>query len=368
MKQIGIALGIDRLVAVLPGGRRLETADTADLRQTMIDLKKQSGIAEARVSVALVPPLVDVRRVRLPPMRNEERRRVLERDASRHFVGAREAQAVAIDRDTSLAAAVSARLLEDIEGAIAAAGWRLGAIVPAQVVWATSLPDGEHTVALHQATAKVEVRHRRLSNHVRLRASDQHPHASSIDPYFAAAERVSAVRALSLCSAARRASLRRVDRKAATLMLAAVGACLIGAAALDYWGLARELASLRARRVEIAPQVVVAMRMRDSLNALTGLTRTLDNVVATTPRWSAFFTDLADDLPRDAYLTAFEARGDTVIVTGVSGDAAGVLRGLQQIPGLAAVHADGPIRQDVSPDGAVREHFRFAGRWGGASP
>lgn len=364
MKPIGIALGPDRLVAVLPGGRRLETADTADLRQAIADLKKQSGLAQARVSVAFVPPLVDVRRVRLPPMRNEERRRVLERDASRHFLGAREPQSVAIDRDSTLAAAVSARLLEDIEGAIAAAGWRLAAVVPAQVAWAASLPDGQHAIALHHVTEKVEVRQRRLSNHARLRPSDQSIQASSIDPFFAAAERVISVRALTLCSAARRAQMRRADRKFATILLAAAGACLIGAAGLDYWGLDRELAALRARRAEIASQVAVAIRMRDSLSALTGITRTLDNVVATTPRWSAFFADLADDLPRDAYLTGFEARGDTVIVTGVAGDAAGVLRGLQHITALVAVHADGPIRQDISPSGTVREHFRFAGRWG----
>ena len=368
MKSIGIALGVDRLVAVLPGGRRLETPDIADLRQTVADLKKQSGVAQARVSVALVPPLVDVRRVRLPPMSSEERRRVLERDAARHFVGARDPQTAAIDRGSSLGAAVSTRLLEEVEGAIAAAGWRLAVVVPAQVVWAALLPDGEHTIALQQVIAKVEVRQRRLSSHARLRPSDQHVHPSHIDPYFAAAKHVSGVRALSLCSATRRAQIGRVDRKTAMLLLAAAGACVIVAAGIDYWGLDRELAALRARRAEIAPQVVVAMRMRDSLNALTGLTRALDNVVATTPRWSAFFADLADDLPRDAYLTGFEARGDTVIVTGVSSDAAGVLRGLQQIPALASVHADGPIRQDISPNGVVREHFRFAARWGGASP
>jgi hypothetical protein len=92
------------------------------------------------VSVALVPPLVRVRHIALPPLREAERRRVLERDAGRYFVGLGEPHivgSVALTRRTIpvsvFAAAAPARLIEEIEAAVAAAGWVLAAIVPASI-------------------------------------------------------------------------------------------------------------------------------------------------------------------------------------------------------------------------------------------
>ena len=85
--RIGIALGADRLVAALPRGRTLETPDVADLRQTFKELRARCGRVRATVDVALVPPLVEVRTVALPPLREDERQRVLARDARRYFVG-----------------------------------------------------------------------------------------------------------------------------------------------------------------------------------------------------------------------------------------------------------------------------------------
>ena len=170
MKTIGIALGVERLVAALPGGRRLETAETADIGQAIADLKAQSGMAEARVSVALVPPLIAVRRVKLPPMRGEERHRVLERDAARHFVGVREPQAVATDG--SLAVALPTHLLEELEAAIDAAGWRLDAVVPAHVAWAACLADGKHAIPVAPVAEVVEVRRRRMTDRMLLRHGD----------------------------------------------------------------------------------------------------------------------------------------------------------------------------------------------------
>ena len=363
MKAIGIALGTDRLVAVLPGGRQLETSDTADLRQVFADLKTTAALTRARASIALLPPFVDVRRVRLPPMRSADRERVLERDAARHFVGVREPQVVATD--ARLAVAAPARLVAEIEAAVAAVGWELGILTPAHVAWALSLPDGRHAISLCGSTAGewISVAGSRITDRGRLRPADPPITVADIDPYFVAAAQVIHARRLGLCSGSRRAELRKAARRRSGIQVVAAGACLIAAAILDYWGLGREIEALRARREGIATRVATAMRTRDSLSALSSVAGAIGSLEARKPRWSAFLADLADDLPPDAYLSAFESRGDSVVVTGIAGDAAGVLHGLEQLPALVGVHADGPIRQDVSPAGVVREHFRFSGRW-----
>ena len=94
MKRIGIALGADRLMAALPGGRRLETAEIADLKKVLEDLKQAAELPLARVTVALLPPLVELRRISLPRLQPDEHRRVIARDVGRYFMGAREPQIV----------------------------------------------------------------------------------------------------------------------------------------------------------------------------------------------------------------------------------------------------------------------------------
>src|SRR6476646_9435370 len=113
MKAIGIALGADRLVADLPGGRHLETSEVGDLGRALMELKERARLARARVTVALLPPLVELRRVTLPPLRESERRRVLARDVARYFIAVREPQVVG--SEALLAAAAPARLIADVE-------------------------------------------------------------------------------------------------------------------------------------------------------------------------------------------------------------------------------------------------------------
>ena len=108
MKQIGIALGADRLRAALPGGRAFETTDVTDLAQVFVELRKESGLPSAAVTVAVLPPLVEVRRIPMPKLKSDEHRRVIARDVARYFVGARGPQV--IGSDPPFAAAISAHL------------------------------------------------------------------------------------------------------------------------------------------------------------------------------------------------------------------------------------------------------------------
>lgn len=361
MKAIGIALGPDRLVAVLPGGRRLETADLADLGQAFADLRKTGGLTRARVSVALIPPLVDVRSVSLPPMREDERRRVLARDAARYFVGVRDPQVVG--SQAPFAAAAPASLVERIEAAVAAVGWTLAAVMPAQVAWAASVRDGQLVARLPHATELMRVDRGRVVERRRLRAGESVPAATEIDSYIAAAQHAPRCHALEVCSDARRTARGRSARRLALALSAAAVGCLLLAAGIDFWGLERELAAVQARRATLAPEVARAIRARDSVNALAATVTTLEALESATPRWSAFFADLADYLPRDAHVVAFRAMGDSVALVGIAREAAGVFQGLERMPRLAAVRADGTIRQDVGANGVVREHFGVSARW-----
>jgi hypothetical protein len=368
MKTIGIALGPDRLVALLPGGRRLETTEAADLARALAELKETTGLAQARVSVALLPPLVELRRVTLPPLRADERRRVLARDVARYFIGVREPQVVS--SEAPLAAAAPARLIDDVEAAVAGVGWVLGGVVPAHVAWAAKARDGRVAAPLPHATEVLRVEQGRVVERGRLRPGEADPNATEIDPYAVAAEYAPRVHALDLCSDERRKVRgRRAGRIARTLVTGAA-ACVLAAAGLDYWGLGRELATVRERRAALAPQVSAAMRTRDSLGTVAGVVATLGTLEATSPRWSTFLTDLADYLPRDAHLVAVRAVGDSVAAVGIAREAAGVFEGLARMPHLAGVRADGPIRQEVAPSGVVREHFGLSARWGwgGGSP
>src|SRR5204863_74448 len=176
-----------------------------DLPRAFGELKTTTALSRASVTVALVPPLVELRRLSLPRLRDEERRRVLTRDAARYFVGAQEPQVIGTE------------------------------VLPAAGA-----------------------------------------------PVLAAA------------------------------------ASLVLAAGIDFWGLGRQLAAVRARRAGLAPQVAVAMRARDSLEAIVGSVGRLRTLKATSPQWSAFLTDLSDYLPRDAHIVTLRGAADSAVIEGIA--------------------------------------------------
>jgi hypothetical protein len=363
MKQIGIALGADRLRAALPGGRSFETTDVADFARALIDLKKDSNLAVAAVTVAVLPPLVEVRRIPLPTLRPDEHRRVIARDVARYFVGARDPQV--IGSDPPFAAAISAHLITSIESAVKQVGWRLRAVVPAQVAWAARARDGQIVARAHNFAELLELRGGKVVQRTRLRAGDTVTTATVIDPFVIAAEQAPllAENALQLLTDAHRAIRRQRARRLAGFLTAAAGLCLLISAALDWWGLSRELATLRERRVAIAGDVARAMQWRDSLARVEGVLASLRSLEEASPRWTLFFADLAAYLPREAHLVAFRTVGDSVAMVGVAPEAASVFQGLERMPRLSAVSADGAIRQVVTATGIVREHFGVSARW-----
>jgi len=366
MKTIGVALGAGRMVAALPGGHTLDATSVGDLTAAFAELQQAVGGTRIRVHVALVPPLVDVRRVQLPPLRHEERRQVLTRDAGRYFLGAREPLVVGVAPDLPVIAAAAASLVDELERAVAAAGWSLGSIVPAHVAWihAARTSSQPHVIVkLADGIEAIRVDRGRFVERRRLRLTDELPPGTEIEPFTSAATSAPHVRALEFCSAVRLSDRRRIARRVTAALTAAAAACLLLSAGVDYWGLRHELAAIRARRAAIAPRVERAMHLRDSVATLTTVVSALDDREVTRPSWPALLADLADNVPADAYLAALRAKGDSLMIIGTGRDAAAVLHGVERITWLSSVRADGPIQQEVTPGGDIREHFRFAARW-----
>src|SRR5688572_8304713 len=59
------------------------------LTTALADLAKRLGVTEGTLAVSLLPPFTEVRRLELPPLKDEELQRVLARGASRYFVNAK---------------------------------------------------------------------------------------------------------------------------------------------------------------------------------------------------------------------------------------------------------------------------------------
>ena len=157
--RTGVALSLTELVAAdvrLSGGvagrAPLDPPDPSgagspSLAGALRQLADQLSATDGRLVVALMPPLTEVRRLDLPPLKREQVLQLLSRNASRYFVTAREAQVVgtSIPRRASragsvpvLGAAASARLVNAISAAAKDAGWMLEGVVPAEVSWSAA--------------------------------------------------------------------------------------------------------------------------------------------------------------------------------------------------------------------------------------
>lgn len=386
--RVGVALAQDRCVAVLPGGRVLETGDTGDLRQLFTDLRTRAQLSRAVVNVALVAPLADLRILSLPPLREGERQRVVERDARRYFV--RLAQPVTIGTQRVgpcvLAAAASEALVTEIEQAAQQDGWSLGVVVPAAMAWSAGIrrtsPDrgmGHVVARLPQSTEVLRLERGVVVERRQFRAGETDGGEitklvadskaenclttlteKEQEPLAFAARHARSAAGPELMSTSRRTRRRGLVRRVTTGMGVAAAGCLLLAGVLDYWGLSHQVAAIRARRASIGRGVASAMVAQDSLGRLTEGLLKLQQLEVTAPRWSMFIAGLADYLPRDAHLMALRAVGDSVVIEGVAARAVGAFHGLQLMPGVAGVRAVAPIRQDAAADGTVREQFAIA--------
>ena len=161
-KRIGIAIAPDRMWAAVAGyhamgmrrtapgevrERPLEppgpTGTWADLEDALRDLREEIGPEGGHLAVALLPPLVRLRRLDLPPLTDAETRGVIERGAAKYFTGVREAQVAGVSRVMHrlqrsggvVAAVAPARVVAAVLDAARAAGWTISAVRPAHAAW-----------------------------------------------------------------------------------------------------------------------------------------------------------------------------------------------------------------------------------------
>lgn len=415
--RVGIALDSDRLVAraVSPAERgeewsfALGGAPDADgtwpeLSRAMSELRASlpAGVAVI-ASVVVLPPLVRLRTIDLPPLRPDERRRALTRDAARWFVGAREPQvvdAVPVRGGGVVAAALSARYAESIVSAAAGAGILVRAIQPAPWAWAALVEKADRVrvralvvpgasgaeVVRLDAGAVVESPRVRpgdaMSAQVRALLDAWGATGSAAvmvgtagqaeslvatlgigrmagrdDPMALAAAMAASVRGPDLMPDGARSAQRLVVSRTARWLALAAAALVLLAAGVELWGVHRQLAAVERERAEIHARVERAIASRDSATTLEAQYAAVSSDAQTAPRWTAVLVDLTRALPGDAHLTSLMAAGDSVTLAGEATNAAAVFDALRRDLRIAGVRADAPIRREFAPDRTQVERF-----------
>ena len=413
MPRLGIALGERLLVARLAGKANEFRAELPPLRDDSAVwadvVQALSGIADSlalpdhpTVDIALLPPLVQLRRIELPRLRQQERLRVLARDAARYFAGVAEPQVIGVhlldtrrrSPEALLVAATPTWLLDRLAALAVELDWRIHQVIPAHVAWtdgkgggSMAVP-GTGTVELiawsgsqltgvrrTPATAERVVAAAKelqpigpvslagsLASHAALAAAlaadgrvvIQH-HA--VDPASLAATHAGRRSALELVPdpilTRRRAWARTVTRR----LLAGAAALLRGAVGLVRWDLRQELAAVSAARAAVREEVAAALASRDSLEVMRGTLTLLSDAEATAPHWTTLLGALAAQLPDDGSLTSLEAVGDSVALEGQADEAGGVFVALRQASMVAGLQASSPIRQEADGDAPPIEHF-----------
>ena len=373
----------------------------------------------SRVDVALLPPLADARVIAFPPMRQAEAEAVLKRDVARYFLGNDRLREVGVrlprggGRSPSgsgnesvpiFAAAAATPLLETVRRALGAVGWRCGSTAPAHGGWVAAATAGgagfQRVVAVADDTVHV------------LRLRGDHPEgvrqiplddlggvteamgtasgralvltsprefealqlvltregwSVSRDPEgWGSAEEGAAARADSggpeLVPPSLREERRRQRRKRAAYMLAGVAVLLLASAGAHLWGAYRELDALQERRAAIRGEVGPLLMARDSLDALSSRVRALEELSQTAPVWTRCLVELTALLPRDTYLTAFYASGDTVELEAAGTRAGEAIQILRESGIFEELRLQGIVERELAEGETVEERFTVRGR------
>lgn len=392
-RRLGIAIEPGTLTVATDGAETftLPYSGEGALAESFAAIRATVGPVSL-VSVALLPPLATTRLLELPRVTASERRALLTRDAERFFpnvTGLQEVTAVVLrsegGRQLVRVSRSDASLVQAIERAAASTSWTLDGVVPADLAWAVAgrrRGRGTRAVLLEHARQwRAIALTTRGGGLVRssaapldgtsagslvgvpaqsvavLTAGPSGEAASAIAARFADAVPNGQLRS----PAAMAASAARAKRWSLGL-LAGAAALLLMAGGFEMWGLHRELSAVRARREAIRPAVQEAMAARTAVSSITDRLMTLDSAGRTAPRWSSVIAALTDELPADAYLSAFRATGDTLRIEGNASHAADVFESLQRAPWATSVRAEAPIRQESNADGVPIERFMLGAR------
>jgi Tfp pilus assembly protein PilN len=158
------------------------------------------------------------------------------------------------------------------------------------------------------------------------------------------------------------ASRHSHERRVAVQVAAAAVALLLGAAALELWGVHRELGMIRERRADIRQDVEPLLAQRESMDALLLGTAEVDAAARRAPQWTAALYDLAMLLPEEAHLTRLYTVGDTVTIEGEGARAGAALQALRSARSLRDARLVGVVDRELADGTTAVERFRISAR------
>lgn len=359
----------------------------------------------ARLEVALLPPLARTKVIPLPPARRPDLRRLLARDASRHFLAASREQVV-VDaappgrgsprgrdgRSATVPAAVAeTRAVEAILAAARSAGFDVGEVAPAETAALAGartlhpeLTRGRVRLTLRDpawpvdlvcrdgSLLAVEPRETRLApggpaggegpggpggdGERRVDPADV-PSLADLEPAALAAfgALVRARGGLSLLPDGERRARRRAGRSVALRLASAAALLLVAAAGLELWGVRREVAAVQSRRDALAPQVEEAMAERDAARELSSILEAVRTATSDRPDRTGTVAALARALPRSAYLRSLELGRAGGRLTGTARSASALVPALENAGGIHDVALTSTRRAATGSDGQAFE-------------
>lgn len=429
----GVAISATELCAadirLRDGWRATIDAPAADggswpsLASAFAELARAIGVDSGVVAISLMPPLTEVRRLELPPLKDDELQRLLSRNATRYFVTARTPQIVGTESTGRrakgapvrvVAGSASARIVAAIRAAALQSGWTVESVAPAQSAWAAAsvalwpVPAKQNAwslIASQDRTDLLQIEGGRLVGVRRFRAGAAD--TASIAETLGAGARVgiagvldarqelsAALSAHSISAngpggewsnaaedpallsayfAGREvgpilrsdetAAVERDRVKRAAWMLGAAAVMLVVLAGLvELWGVHRQLGIVRAERARIRPQIAATMIGRTTVDATSRHLAVLNSVDVTQPEWSAVIATLSQAITDDAYLTSVRVRGDSLIIDGLAEHASRVFDALERSKVLIDVKSAAPVRRELQEDGTALDRFTIAAR------
>jgi hypothetical protein len=435
---IGAALGTEYLTGGCSAStaaqdlwtRRLTPMDAApgwsDLGHALEELRRTVRPKAGALHVALLPPLVQIRRIELPRLTEDELRRVLAREAGRYLLDPPAHPLVATWTRLGgrrspvpyLAAFADAELVATIHTAAEQAGFRTTRVLPAHVAWEAGArrhaqaarrgrghlvisdedrietlvfedgwvrvcrragaddlpailadevrPGSVEEVASWLGVVAPEAVRQRIEDSVRLHGISPAGVSHNLPPFRSpaalAAVGAPLARSGELLPQPIRQERWRRERRLSHWLLAGAAAMVLLSAALELWGAHRELAALQAERRAMRPLVARAMELRETVDGVRARLQSLAAAEAGASRWTGIIANVAENLPSDAHLLSLRGAGDSLVLDGVAGRAAGTFESLRRAPGVAGVRAEAPIRQEAQDSAAPVERFSLGAR------
>jgi hypothetical protein len=123
------------------------------------------------------------------------------------------------------------------------------------------------------------------------------------------------------------------------------------------WGLHRKLHVTTNRREALAKVVTQALADRTALEDLESRLTALAAAESRSRDWLEVMAEIAEVLPSDAYLDAFHASGDTLVLAGNAVDASAAFAGLRKAALIRGIRANEPISRVVQDGGQTVERY-----------